>query len=99
MADLSSFKARGPRRIVNKDGYVGVWDDKLGKRVAEHRAVMEVKLGRKLILGESVHHINGIRDDNRPENLELWLGAIRYGQRAHEVVCPHCNEPYLKKPA
>lgn len=65
--------------------------------VAMHRYTMELKLGRKLVKGESVHHINGIRHDNRPENLELWLGAIRYGQRATDIECPHCHRKYLEK--
>lgn len=69
-----------------------VWHD--GKRVGQHRVVMEQKLGRKLVKNESVHHINGIRTDNRPENLELWLGGIRYGQRASDIICPHCQQPY-----
>jgi len=39
--------------------------------VFEHILVAEALLRRYLVEGESVHHINGIRDDNRPENLEL----------------------------
>jgi hypothetical protein len=58
---------------------------------------MENKLGRKLQRHESVHHINGIRNDNRLENLELWVGPIRYGQRANDIKCHNCGEPYKIK--
>lgn len=80
------------KKVSKRDGYVfviyaGVWQ-------SEHRLIMEAKLGRPLIKGESVHHINGIRDDNRPENLELWVGGIRYGQRATDIKCHNCGESY-----
>lgn len=65
-----------------------------GRVIAEHKLVMEGKLKRNLVKGESVHHKNGERDDNHPDNLELWLGPTRFGVRASDTVCPHCGKVY-----
>jgi hypothetical protein len=57
-----------------------------GRYVFEHILVMEQLLGRHLLPDESVHHRNGVRDDNRAENLELWTRPQPTGIRVTDAV-------------
>jgi hypothetical protein len=81
---------KGGRKFDSK-GYVRIYHpdhprcDNKGC-VAEHRLVMEKKLGRFLLTDETVHHRNGIRGDNNLRNLELWTSSHPAGQKVEDVV-------------
>lgn len=77
------------RWCVNRQGYVyrlRALED--GRRVREyaHRITMQEHLGRSLESHENPHHINGVRHDNRIENLELWSTKQPPGQRVEDKV-------------
>ncbi len=86
-------------RIKDNFGYILLWmpghpNAKSGIRksyVAEHRFVMSEYLGRPLEKWEFVHHQNGIKDDNRIENLELLTKKNHRGK----VLCPHCGKEFM----
>lgn len=73
-----------PHRRVNTSGYVEVYELETGRYKLEHRALIEKRIGRSLLPHENVHHINGDRQDNRIENLELWSSSQPAGQRVKD---------------
>jgi hypothetical protein len=85
-------------RIKDVFGYVLLWipghpNAKAGRNksyVYEHRFVMSEYLGRPLEKWEFIHHRNGIKDDNRIENLEILTKKNHRGN----VLCPHCGKEF-----
>ncbi len=88
--------------IRPKNGYLVLYSSEIpGGREYQHRLVMEQKIDRPLIAGETVHHVNGQKTDNRPDNLELWVSHQPKGQRiadlvewAHEILDRYEKEAY-----
>lgn len=86
--------AKGRRRLIGPDhplwkggsltkaGYVQVYVD--GRRRLEHQVVAERKLGRPLRRGEIVHHINGVKADNDPANLEVLTTGRHVSQHSRQ---------------
>jgi len=97
-------------KVIDSNGYVMVPatlhpNARKSKRVPEHRLVMSQYLGRALRANENVHHKNGNKQDNRLDNLELWVVTQPGGQRpqdlmkwAREILKTYVpDEPKLKR--
>lgn len=75
----------GTRYHDRHGGYVKILTGD-GRLVKEHRYVLEQALGRALLPDETVHHRNGIRRDNRLENLELRINSHGQGITVEEAL-------------
>ena len=77
---------RTRKPYVGPSGYVYERVDGKRQGQLQHRRIMEKILGRELQVNETVHHKNGIRTDNRPENLELWTSWQPHGCRVEDLL-------------
>jgi hypothetical protein len=82
---------RGADSAITRDGYRILYHRDHPNATAngcilEHIFVMSKKLGRPITKGETIHHKNGNRADNRPENLELWASRHPRGQRVTDHI-------------
>ena len=68
----------------SSDGYIRIRVK--GKPMVQHRYFMENYLGRILLPSENIHHINGVRHDNRLENLEIWDTRQPKGQKIFDKI-------------
>lgn len=97
-AESSGWK--GGKFTTKRDGYIHLYapghpyarksSKGTGGYVLEHRLVMEKVLGRYLEPDEDVNHINGVKDDNREENLML----VRHNAHYYMNCCPKCGHEW-----
>ena len=76
---------------LSKEGYISVYDREDRKYKPQHRVIYETHYGIKLKPHQNIHHINGVRTDNRIENLELWDTSQPKGQRVEDKILFYKN--------
>ena len=82
----NTAERRAARNRIRDAGSINDGGYRVVRGVLEHRTVMAKHIGRPLESWENVHHMNGIRDDNRIGNLELWVVAQPCGQRPEDLA-------------
>lgn len=80
------------RPCITPLGYMRIFVN--GKRVLQHRLIMEQHLGRKLKKGERIHHINGNKTDNRIENLKLFKNNAEHMHNGHSIMWDKRKDKY-----